>query len=341
MFQGWKINNTIVSCRETFTTSVGVDGSVVEAAFVPTEAQNFKVGDVYFAELGAALSAANTSADSKVVTLMQDVTLGDGTTPVSYTIPAGITLLIPHKADFYELQETPELVVRTQEVLSAYRTLTLKQGVTINCDGNICIAGKMLTDGGGNKSAYTTGECGVINMANGGHIELNDGAQLYCWGYIKGQDMDQGNNTQGTGTVTAQSGATIWENFELGDWRGGSASLDIYNNNVIDHRKLFPFQSYAIQNIEIPTTFNYGSTLRTYTNITTGLGNHGAVFAMIGSRETMFKLEDANSVVRTWYDPTTDLTCYALSGTAKLDALHVTRVDETAEITLALGAFTL
>lgn len=324
VFQGWKINNTIVSCRETFTTSVGVDGSVVEAAFVPTEAQNFKVGDVYFAELGAALSAANTSADSKVVTLMQDVTLGDGTTPVSYTIPAGITLLIPHKADFYELQETPELVVRTQEVLSAYRTLTLKQGVTINCDGNICIAGKMLTDGGGNKSAYTTGECGVINMANGGHIELNDGAQLYCWGYIKGQDMDQGNNTQGTGTVTAQSGATIWENFELGDWRGGSASLDIYNNNVIDHRKLFPFQSYAIQNIEIPTTFNYGSTLRTYTNITTGLGNHGAVFAMIGSRETMFKLEDANSVVRTWYDPTTDLTCYALSGTAKLDALHVT-----------------
>lgn len=320
MFQGWKINNTIVSCRETFTTSVGVDGSVVEAAFVPTEAQNFKVGDVYFAELGAALSAANTSADSKVVTLMQDVTLGEGT----YTIPADVTLLVPHKTNFYEIQETPELVVRTQEVLSAYRTLTLKQGVTINCDGNICIAGKMLTDGGGNKSAYTTGECGVINMTSGGHIELNDGANLYCWGYIKGQDMDQGNNTQGTGTVTAQSGATIWENFELGDWRGGSASLDIYNNNVIDHRKLFPFQSYAIQNIEIPTTFNYGSTLRTYTNITTGMGNHGAVFAMIGSHETMFKLEDANSVVRTWYDPTTDLTCYELSGTAKLDALHVT-----------------
>ena len=323
MFQGWKIDGTAVSYQSTFATSIGKTCEV-EPIFVPIEAQNFKVGDAYFSELGAALSAANTSADSKVVTLMQDVTLGDGNTPVDYTIPAGVTLLIPHKADFYNLQETPDVVqLAGQSVLAAYRTLTLKEGVNLICNGNICVAGKLLSANGGNKSAYTTGECGVINMANGGHIELNDGAQLYCWGYIKGQDMDQGNNTQGTGTVTAQSGATIWENFELGDWRGGSASLDIYNNNVIDHRKLFPFQSYAIQNIEIPTTFNYGSTLRTYTSITTGLGNHGAVFAMIGSSETMFKLEDANSVVRTWYDPTTDLTCYALSGTAKLDALHV------------------
>ena len=325
VFQGWKINNTIVSCLKTFTTSVGIDGSVVEAVFVPIEAQNFKVGDIYFAALDAALNAANTSADSKVVTLMQDVTLGDGNTPVDYIIPAGVTLLIPHKADFFSLQETPDVVqLAGQSVLAAYRTLTLKEGVNLICNGNICVAGKLLSANGGNKSAYTTGECGVINMANGGHIELNDGAQLYCWGYIKGQDMDQGNNTQDVGSVIAKEGSVVWENFELGDWRGGSASLDIYNNNVIDHRKLFPFQSYAIQNVEVPTTFKYGSTLRTYTSITTGLGNHGAVFAMIGSSETMFKLEDANSVVRTWYDPTTDLTCYELSGTAKLDALHVT-----------------
>ena len=323
-FQGWKINNVLVSCLETFTTSVGITGSVVEAAFVPVETQNFKVGDVYFANFDAALSAANTSAESKVVTLMQDVTLGDGTTTVNYTIPAGITFLVPHKADFFELQETPEIVVRTQEVLSAYRTLTLKPGVTINCDGNICVSGKLLSDGGGNKSAYTTGECGVINMTNGGHIELNDGANLYCWGYIKGQDMDQGNNTVGTGTVNANAGSVVWENFELGDWRGGSASMDIYNYNVWEKRMLFPFQSYAIQNVEVPLTFNYGSVLKNYTSITTGLGNHGAVFSMIGPSETMFLLPDAKSKVRTWYDPTTDLSCYELSGTAQLDALHIT-----------------
>ena len=323
VFQGWKIGEEIVSCAASFTTSIGRDCEVI-ALFDQIKGEYFKVGNVYYDDLTRALSVAGNSAVDKVVTVTKDTILGDGHTPITYTIPAGVTLLVPHKADFFELQLTPELVINTQQVLSAYRTLTLTEGVTINCNGNICVAAKMLTAGGGQKSAYPTGEVGVINMANGGHIELNDGANLYCWGYIKGQDMDQGNNTQGTGTVTAQSGATIWEDFELGDWRGGNASLDIYNNNVIDKRKLFPFQSYAIQNVEIPTSFMHGSTLRTYTNITTGMGNHGAVFAMIGSKETMFKLEDANSVVRTWYDPTTDLTCYELSGTAKLDALHVT-----------------
>ncbi len=326
-FQGWKINDVIVSCKESFTTSVTINNSIVEAAFVAAaEAQNFKVGDVYFEDLGVAATAAGTSADSKIVTLMRDLTLGDGTTSITYMIPAGVTLLIPHKADFFELQETPEVLSPKdkEEVLAAYRTLTLKEGVTINCNGNICVAGKLLSTGGGNKSAYTTGECGVINMANGGHIELNNGAHLFCWGYIKGQDMDQGNNTVGTGTVTANSGATIWENFELGDWRGGTASFNIYYNNETEHRKLFPFQSYALQNVEIPTSFMHGSTLRTFTSITTSLGHHDAIFSMIGPENTMFLLTDEQSVVRTWYDPTTDLSCYELSGTAKLDALHVT-----------------
>ncbi len=321
-FQGWKINGVTVSCKESFTTSITVTCEV-EAAFVAVEAQNFKVGEVYFADMGAALTAAGTSSDSKIVTQMQDVILGDGSTPITYTVPAGVTLLVPHKADFFELQETPE-VVGTAEVLSAYRTLTLKEGVTITCNGNICISGKLMSSGGGNKSAYTTGECGVINMANGGHIELNNGAHLYCWGYIKGQDMDQGNNTVGTGTVTANSGATVWENFELGDWRGGTASFNIYYNNETEHRKLFPFQSYALQNVEIPTSFMHGSTLRTFTSITTSLGHHDAVFSMVGPENTMFLLTDEQSVVRMWYDPTTDLSCYELSGTAKLDALHVT-----------------
>ena len=324
LFRGWKIDGNLVSYRSTMATSIGKTCEV-EAVFVPTEAQNFRVGDAFFADLTEAITAVQSVANDSVVTVAQDVVLGDGATSITYTIPAHVTLLVPHKANFFELQETPQIISpqSNAEVLAAYRTLTLTEGVTINCYGNICVAGKLLSTGGGNKSAYTTGECGVINMVQGGHIELNDGAQLYCWGYIKGQDMDQGNNTVGTGTVTANAGSTVWENFELGDWRGGTASMDIYHNNVVDHRKLFPFQSYAIQNIEIPTSFKYGSTLRTYTSITTGFGDHEAVFKMISNENTMFLLQDEQSMVRTWYDPTTDLTCYELSGTAQLDALHI------------------
>ena len=324
VFQGWKIGEEIVSCSPSFTTSIGRDCEVT-ALFDRIKGEYFKVGTVYYDDLTRALSVAGNSAVHKVVTVTKDTTLGDGHTPITYTIPASVTLLVPHKANFDTLQITPEVVnMANQKVLSAYRTLTLTEGVNIICNGNICVSAKILSSNGGNKSAYPTDECGVINMANGGHIELNEGANLYCWGYIKGQDMDQGNNTQNVGSVTANAGSVVWEDFELGDWRGGSASLDIYNNNVIDHRKLFPFQSYAIQNVEVPTSFKFGSVLRNYTSITTGQGNHGAVFSMIGPSETMFLLTDEQSMVRTWYDATTDLTCYELSGTAQLDALHIT-----------------
>ena len=216
------------------------------------------------------------------------------------------------------MQTTPDIVT-TEKVLSAYRTLTLKEGVNIVVNGNICVGAKIMAAGGGFKSAYPTDECGVINMATGGHIELNNGAQLYCWGYIKGQDMDQGNNTQKVGTITVNAGAIVHEDFELGDWRGGTASSDIYYEK--DDKHLFPFQSYALQNVEVPTTYTYGSKLETFMAVNTGFGSIPFAVSMIGSLNTLFLLQDEGSVIRKWYDPTTDLTCYELSGTAQLDEL--------------------
>ena len=315
MFRGWKLNGELVSCNATCTL-VPASGATVEPIFVAVEEAVYGLGDARFADLDEALSTAGSIAATKpVVVLLKDVTLSE---PATHTIPADVTLLIPYKADFNELQVTPEITT-TATPLSAYRTLTLKEGVNIVCNGTICVSAKIMAAGGGNKSAYTTGECGVINMVDGGHIELNNGAHLYCWGYIKGQDMDQGNNTQGTGTITANNGAIVHENFELGDWRGGTASSDIYTWK--DSRHLFPFQSYALQNIEIPTTYTYGSKLVTFMAVNTGFGSIPFAVSMIGSEETLFLLKDAGSVIRKWYDPTTDLTCYELSGTAQLDQL--------------------
>lgn len=315
MFRGWKVNDNLVSCKATYTV-IPASGATVEPVFVPAEEAVYGIDDARFADLDEALSTAGSiAASNPVVVLLKDVTLSE---PATHTIPAGVTLLIPYKDNFSELQSIPEITT-TATVLSAYRTLTLKEGVNIVVNGNICVSAKIMAAGGGNKSAYPTGECGVINMANGGHIELNDGAHLYCWGYIKGQDMDQGNNTQNVGTITVNAGAIVHEDFELGDWRGGTASSNIYAYK--DEKHLFPFQSYALQNVEIPTTYTYGSRLVTFMAVNTGFGSIPFSVSMIGSAETLFLLKDAGSVIRKWYDPTTDLTCYELSGTAQLDAL--------------------
>ena len=315
MFRGWKVNDNLVSCKATCTV-IPASGATVEPVFVPAEEAVYGIDDARFADLDEALSTAGSiAASNPVVVLLKDVTLSE---PATHTIPAGVTLLIPYKDDFNVLQTTPEITT-TDEVLSAYRTLTLKEGANIVCNGTICVSGKIKATGGGFKSAYTTGECGVINMATGGHIELNDGAELYCWGYIKGQDMDQGNNTVGTGTITVNNGAIVHENFELGDWRGGTASSNIYYQK--EEKMLFPFQSYALQNVEIPTTYTYGSKLETFMVVNTGFGSVPFAVSMIGSLNTLFLLQDEGSVIRKWYDPTTDLTCYELSGTAQLDEL--------------------
>ena len=315
VFQGWKINDQLVSCKASITKVLD-EATTVEPVFGEVEGA-FKIDAAYFDDLTEALTVAGCIAEQNpVVTLMKDTLLS---VPATYTVPAGVTLLIPYKDNYYELETSPEMVIATAETLYAYRTMTLGEGVNFICNGNICVGGKIMAAGGGNKSAYVTGGCGVINMVHGGHIEVNDGGNLYCWGFIKGQDMDQGNNTQGTGTVTANNGAKIWENFYLGDWRGGTATSNIYFER--EEKMLFPFQSYSIQNIEIPTTYKYGSKLMSTMAVHTGYGDPMFTVATIGSDQALFLLQDEESIVRKWYDPTTDLSCFELNGTALLGSL--------------------
>lgn len=299
-------------------TSTYKENTTIYAKFIPAEQAIFSIKgtEQYYYDLNRACTEA-ASSSSKIVYLAKDGMMPAG----NYTIPSGVNLLIPYNlANAYQTLPT---VVTTAETLTAYRKLTLTDGVNIvvNNGAQICVGGQIMSAGGGKPSAYPTGACGVIDMSRGGHIELNNGATLYAWGFIKGQDMDQGNNTQNVGSITANSGAVVWEDFAVGDWRGGTACLTIYNNR--NSWKFFPFQSYTIQNIEVPTTYKYGSTLSNYTNVYGDGHVNAGQFSIIGNSNTLFLLKDAASLVRKWYDPTTDLVCYEMSGTTQLDALNV------------------
>lgn len=273
----------------------------------------FKVGSTYYTDLNAANSAAS-SGSNKTIVCTRDGILPPG----NYTISKGVTLYIPYSAS--ETSQNTPAVVTTAATLSAYRTLTFTDGANITCNGTICVGGQIMSASGGSPSAYPTGACGVVDMSAGGHIELNSGATLYVWGFIKGQDMNQGNNTIGVGTINAQNGSNIWEDFWLADWRGGSACSCLAMNSG---HMMFPFQGYTMQNVEVPTTYNYGSTLNNYINVYGNKTTNSGTFATIGNENTLFLLKDAQAKVRKWYDPTTDLVCYELSGTTQIDALNV------------------
>ena len=299
--------------EKTFASDV-----IVGARFVSTSTPKFKnitTGTEYYGLKTATMAAAS----GQTIVPVAEETLVDGSdliawTNDSYTIPTGVTLLVPYSSA-NTVQTTPK-VVTTEAALSIYRKLILKNSVNINCYGTICVGGQAMA-GSAAPTGYVTGPCGMIDMSSGGHIELNSGATLYAWGFIKGQDMDQGNNTVGVGTITANSGATIWEAFATGDWRGGTAT------STISGTKFFPFQSYYIQNIEVPVTYKYSSTNSNYFVLNATGGPYDTKFTLIGNTNSLFKLTDSGAQVRKWYDPTTDLMCYELKGTALLDELKI------------------
>ena len=321
-FQGWKVNDDFVSFLSSCTIIVDHEATV-QPVFAEIEG-TYRLEDAYFDDFNQATThAALACVSTPIVLVNKDAVLTQG----NYTIPAGVTLLIPHKDNFYKVQTGPDAIETNSDALEAaakqitiYRMLTLQEGATIACDGTICIAGHVASANGGRKTCYVAKSCGVLNMANGGHIDLNDGAVLYAWGFVKGQDMDQGNNTQNVGSITAHSGATAWEDFEMGDWRGGTAASTIAGES---DKMLFPFQSYSFQNIEVPITYTFGSSLMAHANLMALSSSWPLNVAIIGSDGNLFLLQDEQSTIRKWYDPTTDLICIELGGSAQLDALLI------------------
>ncbi len=329
-FKGWYVKeagvkrylSTDATWTPTITEELTIYADFVFTAYPAESLAQFKVGSAYYDDLNLANNAAH-GGSNKVIICSRDGYL----LPGSYTISSDVTLLIPYSSSSTSKQTTPALIEipSPAPLPNAYRTLTMLDGADITCNGTICVGGQMISHQGGNPTGCPGGDLGVINMANGGHIELTSGATLYCWGMIKGQDRDKGNNTDGVGTITANNGATVWENIAFGDWRGGSQTFAAYECRST--YRSFPFQSYSIQNIEVPLSLKYGSSEKVYTALYIPTGGTGSVPTsptLIANTGALFLLKDSKSLVRKWYDPTTDLVCYEMSGTAQLNELSIT-----------------
>ncbi len=313
------------SCEPNFTSN-----TTIGAEFVPDDGKaTFWIKGTNF--IYDNLTDANTKAasvSSKMIVVVSDGVVGAGT----YTISSGVTLLIPYE-ETYTLMTKPNIKHipspnAASKVTSIFRKLTLASGATVNVSGNICIGGSIASCNGGSPSSFPTGPVGMLDLSRGGTINLASGSNLYAWGYVKGQDMDQGNNTaaSGVGEINAASGATVWEDYQVGEWRGGTASSTIYNNK--GSWKFFPFQSYTIQNIEAPVNYVYGSNLKCFWTIFGNGSVYDVNFPLIASSGSLFKLASGGTV-RKWYDPTIDHVCFELGGTAALDALTLSVMGET------------
>lgn len=294
-FYGWynETSGTYTSYDANTNLSVGSDATI-KPVFVSGNPAHFSVGGQRFYDLSEAVAAAQAGTDKKIVVIK------DGTVTGTHTIPSGITLLVPYD-DAASVHGSSPKCTSYNDLIGGqgniawvrptpYRTLTLGADAHITVNGVIEVGGRHASGAGatGKFAGSPTDKLGYINMLAGSHIDLNSGAYLYCWGYIYGD-----------GTITAKSGAAIYENFQIQDFRGGDKSTELAEGFLV-----FPTAQYYVQNIEVATRYEYGAKEFVHTSVYMSRMEHGATVEFIGAN-AMFRPQEGSYVIKD-YDPTTD-----------------------------------
>ena len=280
-------------------TSLNIESDcTITAKFAADKAALFETGGQPFDNLNEAVTYAQNNRQSKITLTT------DGTIDGIYNIPAGITLLIPLDAAGTLYTTTPAYTT-TAETQKAYRTLTMAAGSSITVNGGaISVGGKHFTSSN-RECCKPTGAYGLIKMQEGSSIMLNNGANLYAWGYITGD-----------GSITANSGANVYEYYQVTDWRGGTQTGNMANNK----QKVFPFTQYYVQNIEAALTLNAGANEYTYISVTASVvGTKSATIPFVGSNG-LFKL-GADGQFTKRYIPAQDRMVFTISGEASLNSI--------------------
>ncbi len=300
-FLGWLNGSTheLLSTSANYKLVPAKDMTVIAAFTSATSSAWFSVDNCYFNDLNAAATYATTTASKKVVLA------ANGTLPAgNYTIPSGVTLLIPFDDANTLYTTTPAEYGTTYVKPTVYRKLTMANGANITVNGSISLSAKVKTGQASKLAGGPSGPCSFIYMNQGSSITLNSGGALYAWGFV-----------YGSGTVHAKSGAKVYECFQFTDFRGGSQTTEMTN-------EVFPISQYYVQNIEVPMTVDAGASVKAVTCFTVSLiGTQQPTVNFIGSSDSLFTLTDGS--VTKYYDGTTDRTVVEINGTASLSPISL------------------
>ena len=268
----------------------------ITARFVSKELALFETGGQVFDDLNDAIAEAQKNLPA-IITLAES-----GKITGNYTIPSTVTLLIPFDEAKTCYTSTPTAITSTPAA-KPFRTLTMAAGssLTLANGAAISIGGQYYAASGGQQGRIV-GPYGYIKMESGSAITVQSGASLYAWGFISG-----------SGSVTVESGGSVYEWYQVLDFRGGSASSAMGN-------EVFPFNQYAVQNVEVPLTLHAGASETVYTAVYAVRKINPTSIPFIGDKG-MFNIV-SGSLTKA-YDGATDRIIYTINGEAELNSLNL------------------
>lgn len=319
VFVGWRVNGAIVSSNNPYSYAASSDATV-SPVFSNSSLAMFSVGGIRFSNLNEAISTAANAANGSDKNI---VVASSGSVPAgNYTIPDGVTLYVPNdETSFADYKQEAGSYSETSSTPVLYRSLRLQNGCKITCKGtsSIVVCCKIYANSNGVMS-NPVGPYGEIKMDIGSKITLEYGSSLYAWGFISGSDdfVDP--------AIEAMSGSKIYEMFQIMTWRGGTASTSMVNNK----EKVFLFNQYYVQNIEVPLKLNAGAIERGTVAVKVSKLFRQISFIFIGgSNEGMFRLDEGASIVKRYHkgtdkDSDADRLQFYLNGNGSLKNIEFT-----------------
>lgn len=216
-------------------------------------------------------------------------------------IPSGVTLVIPYDSTLNTATNTYDRNA-TAYATGAYVTLTVPEGKTLTVNGTLIVNAKVQGSSNPDEGCIT-GTYGAMDVD--GSVVVN--GTLYARGYITG-----------SGSMTVNAHATAYQLLQVRDWRGGTVTSAVRND-------LFPINVFYFQNIMVPTTYEYNSTMyaQYFTSTSSTLG--GRVVQgdakLIGTSNAVFNMDEDAAIVTDYSNGALNVTT---TGTVTSGYLQVT-----------------
>ena len=303
-FKGWYNVDTGMCINTNAKASLNFDSNcTITARFASKDLALFETGGWQFDDLNEAITEAQKNLPA-TITLV-----GSGKITGNYIIPSQVTLLIPfddNRTDYTTMPGTTGLVA-AQKNQSVYTTLTMDEGSQITVYGNISLPAQV-SSANFSYTGVISGQCGTIHMKPSSSIVLKNGSNLYCWGFITG-----------TGNIKAESGATVYEEFQICDYRGGSKTSTLNRAE-----KVFPFTQYYVQNIEATLEIEYGAKETAVCRLHSTSYTKADVSLNFITKDSggLFNLQPGSSFVKK-YDSATERVTYEVIGDANLSSITI------------------
>ena len=161
-------------------------------------------------------------------------------------------------------------------------TLTVAAGAKLTVEGDIIVSGLLSTQSHP-VQGHTSGNHSVLSVA--GEVTVADGGVLDVRGYVRGE-----------GKVTAASGSTVYLPFVVYDFKGGSATRDLYLDGEIS-----PFNMFDIfYNLQADTRIESGASVISYLALYASRMHNTAQAELVGEDNCFFILSDGAALEISW-----------------------------------------